>query len=105
VAVLTPATTYDWHASNRNTARWGWGYAATNDKTTYALSAEIYALRLDGSQGVERFGHHRSNITDYDAYPFAAPSPDGKRIAFRSNWGAAGGRPIATYVLDARQCQ
>jgi hypothetical protein len=102
VTVLTPGLSYDWHASNRNTARWGWGYAITNNRTGKAVDAEVYALKLDG-QGIERFGHHRSNITDYDAYPFAVPSPDGKRIAFRSNWGAAGGRPVATYVLDTRQ--
>ena len=106
LTVLSPSLTANWHASNRNTARWGWGYGVTNNATGTPLDAEVYALRLDGSRAIERFGHHRSNITDYEAHPFAVPSPDGKRIAFRSNWGAAGGRPIATYVLDTRQlCQ
>ena len=75
----------------------------TNDRTSFALSGEIYAVKLDGSQGVQRFGRHRSNNTDYEAAAFAVPSPDGKRVAFRSNWGASSGRPVQTYVLDARQ--
>ena len=103
VRPLSPATTWNWHASTRNTKRPGWGYAVTNDRTSFALSGEIYAVKLDGSQGVQRFGRHRSNNTDYEAAAFAVPSPDGKRVAFRSNWGASSGRPVQTYVLDARQ--
>ena len=96
-------TTWDWHASTRNTARPGWGYGVTNNVTSFALSGEIYTIKLDGSQAVERYGRFRSTTTDYEEYPFASPSPDGKRVAFRSNWGAADGHPIQTYVLDARQ--
>ena len=102
-APMSPATTWDWHASTRNTARPGWGYGVTNNATGFALAGEIYAVKLDGSQAVERYGRFRSTTTDYEAYPFPSPSPDGKRIAFRSNWGTADGRPIQTYVLDARQ--
>ena len=66
------------------------------------LSGEIYAIRLDGSQTVERHGRHRTNDSDYDAAPFASPSPDGKRIMFRSNWGNASVRPVGAYVIDTR---
>jgi len=95
-------TSYNWHAGTRNTARAGWGYAATNDRTGYALDGEIYAVRLDGAQRVERYAHHRANNIDYDSAPFPTPSPDGKRVVFASNWGASGGRPIQTYVVDVR---
>jgi len=104
VAPMSPATSWDWHASTRNTRRQGWGYASTNNLTSFVLSGEIYALKLDGSQSVERYGHFRSNQTDYEAAPFPSPSPDGKRIVFRSNWGASSGRPVQTYVFDTRSC-
>jgi Tol biopolymer transport system component len=74
----------------------------TNDCTAFALSGEIYAIRLDGSQMVERYGRHHTNNTDYDAAAFASPSPDGKRIMFRSNWGSKSGRPVGAYVIDIR---
>jgi hypothetical protein len=102
VKPLSAGTTWDWHASTRNVRRPGWGVAVTNDRTAFALSGEIYAIRLDGSQTVERYGRHRTNNSDYDAAPFASPSPDGKRIMFRSNWGNASGRPVGAYVIDAR---
>ena len=102
VRPLSGGTTWDWHASTRNVRRPGWGVGVTNDRTAFALSGEIYAIRLDGSQTVERYGRHRTNNSDYDAAPFASPSPDGKRIMFRSNWGASSGRPVGAYVIDTR---
>ena len=95
-------TTWDWHASTRNTKRPGWGVVGTNNSTAFVLSGEIYALKLDGSQAVERYAHHRSVQTDYEAAPFASPSWDGKRIIFRSNWGNTSGRPVGAYVIDTR---
>jgi hypothetical protein len=95
-------TTWDWHASTRNTRRPGWGVVGTNNSTAFVLSGEIYALKLDGSQQVERYAHHRSVQTDYEAAPFASPSWDGKRIVFRSNWGNTSGRPVGAYVVDTR---
>jgi hypothetical protein len=102
VTPLSPPTSWDWHSSTRNTKRQGWGYASTNNMTSFVLSGEIYALKLDGSQSIERYGHFRSNVTDYEAAPFPSPSWDGKRIAFRSNWGASSGRPVHTFVIDTR---
>jgi hypothetical protein len=93
---------YNWHATTRNTARPGWGYAATNDRLGYPLDGEIYAVKLDGSGAVERYAHHRSTAGDYEASPFPAPAPDGRRVLIRSNWGAGGGRPVQAYVVDAR---
>lgn len=96
-------TSFNWHATTRNTARPGWGYAATNDKTGFALDGEIYAVKLDGSFAVERYAHHRANNVDYDSAPFPTPSPDGRRVLFSSNWGDASGRPVQAYVADTRQ--
>jgi len=52
---------------------------------------------------VERLAHHRSNITDYEANPFAVPAPDGRRVLMRSDWGAGSGRPTQGFVVDARR--
>ena len=101
-ASVSRATTWDWHASTRNTKRPGWGVVGTNNRTSFVLSGEIYALKMDGSQAVERYGRHRSTITDYETAPFASPSWDGKRIIFRSNWGNTSGRPVGAYVIDTR---
>ena len=87
---------------DRNTKRPGWGVVGTNNSTSFVLSGEIYALKMDGSQAIERYAHHRSVQTDYEAAPFASPSWDGKRIIFRSNWGNTSGRPVGAYVIDTR---
>jgi WD40 repeat protein len=98
-----PITSFNWHASTRSTARPGWGYAATNDRTGFPLDGEIYAVKLDGSLSIERYAHHRANNVDYDSAPFPTPSPDGRRVLFASNWGDASGRPVQAYVADTRQ--
>lgn len=100
ITALSPAVSYNTHASTRNLGRLGWGYGVTNDRTGSVLDGEMYAIKLDGSGSIERWAHHRSNVTDYDATPFAVPSPDGKRIMFASNWGSSTGRPVQTYVVS-----
>jgi uncharacterized protein YjdB len=102
VTPLTPPTTWDWHSSTRAYRRPGWGLAVTNDAAGSIFDREIYWVKLDNSGTVQRVGHHRTKMTDYNASPFAVPSPDGKRIAFGSNWGASSGRPVQTYVIDTR---
>jgi len=57
---------------------------------------------VNGS-GIERFTHHRSRVTGYEALPMPVPSPDGRRILFNSNWGDPSGRPMQAYVVDTRQ--
>ena len=102
VTPLTPATTWDWHSSTRAYRRPGWGLAVTNDAAGSVFDREIYWVKLDNSGTVQRLGRHRTNMTDYNASPFAVPSPDGKRVAFGSNWEASNGRPVQTYVIDTR---
>lgn len=104
VLELTGAvTSFNWHATTRAAARPEWGYAATNDNTGAPLDGEIYSIRLDGSGTVQRYVHHRSNNIDYNSAPLPTPSPDGRRVLFGSNWGAATGKPMQAYVLDTRQ--
>jgi hypothetical protein len=94
-------TSYNWHVSTRNNLRPGWGYGVVNDRTGYLLDGEIFALKLDGSQRLERLAHHRSTASSYDAEPHPVASPDGKRVVFGSNWGTSGGA-IQAYVVDVR---
>jgi hypothetical protein len=95
-------TSYNWHSGTRNNLRRGWGYSAVNDRTGYPLDGEIFAMKLDGSQQIQRLAHHRANNVDYDSAPFPTASPDGKRVVFASNWGASTGRPVQAYIVDTR---
>lgn len=101
VTLVSPAISYDWHASTKNYGRGGWGYGDTGDRTGTALDGQVYALKLDGSMTVERLAFHRSTSSSYDAQPQASVSPDGRRVIFASDWGVAGG-PVQTYVVDTR---
>ena len=107
VSLLSVPTTFDWHSSMRDIARPNWGYAVTNNSEGSPYDGEIYAVKLDGSgvngAGIERFAHHRSRITDYEASPMPVPSPDGRRVLFNSNWGDPSGRPMQAYVADTRK--
>ncbi len=102
VTPLTPTTSWDWHSSTRAYRRPGWGLAVTNDATGSIFDKEIYWVKLDASGTVQRLGRHRTNLSDYNSSPFAVPSPDGKRVAFGSNWGSSTARPVQTYVIDTR---
>jgi hypothetical protein len=79
------------HMSCRNYQRPGWCYTSEN------LGKNILAIKLDGSQTVERFTFSRSTETEYDAYAMAVPTPDGRKVMFRSNWG---GGAIYDYVVN-----
>jgi hypothetical protein len=102
VTLVSPAISYDWHASTKNYGRRGWGYGDTGDRTGTALDGQVYALKLDGSMTVERLAFHRSTSASYSAQPQASVSPDGRRVIFASDWGVAGG-PVQAYVVDTRQ--
>jgi hypothetical protein len=90
------------HTSARNARRPGWAFVSTYGAAAASAHVnEVYAVALDGSGAVERLAHHRSTAATYDAQPHAVPSPDGRRVLFASDWGAAGG-PVQAYVADAR---
>jgi len=98
ITPLSAAISFNWHASTRAVQRPGWGYAVTNDLTGAVLDGELYALKLDGSQGIERYGRHRT-VGSGTASAVAVPSPDGRRVMFGSNWG---GTAVQTYIVDTR---
>lgn len=99
VTVLTVGG-YASHTSARNLGRPGWVYV------TYQYSGpnwppywdEVVAVKLDGSQTVERIAQMHANSTDYLTEAQAVPSPDGERILWASAWGAPSGRPIGAFV-------
>ncbi|HZN80431.1 MAG TPA: RICIN domain-containing protein [Mycobacterium sp.] len=97
---------YAAHTSARNTGRPGWAYVthSYNGPNWPPYRDEILAVKLDGSQTIERYGnmHSMNSGGDYDAEPHAVPAPDGRRVIFASAWEAAGVRPVHTYVADAR---
>lgn len=79
------------HISCRNIYRPGWCYISVFN------TSDVFAIKLDGSQTVERFAHHRSSVSSYDAQPQAVPSMDGTKVMFASDWG---GSEISSYVAE-----
>lgn len=105
VTVLTKGG-FAGHTSSRNSARPGWAYVthSYNGPAWPPYRDEVFAVKLDGSQTIERYGnmHSLNSGGDYDAEPHAVPAPDGRRVLFASVWGNASLRPIHAYVVDAR---
>jgi hypothetical protein len=99
VTVLTPGG-YASHTSTRNVDRPGWAYVTYQHRgpTWPPFWGEVVAVKLDGSQTVERVAHLRTKKTDYVTEAHAVPSPDGKRVLWAGNWESPTGRPLGTYV-------
>jgi hypothetical protein len=102
VTVLTPGG-YASHTSARNVNRPGWAYVTYQHRgpTWPPFWDEVVAVKLDGSQTVERIAHLRTKRTDYLTEAHAVPSPDGRRILWAGNWESPTGRPIGTYVAHS----
>lgn len=86
----------NWHVSCRNVDRPGWAYYSFYEVTfgTDLGKDEIFAVKLDGSGTVERFGHTQSSgygISGYDGCPMAVPNRDGTKVLFSSDWKAGAG--------------
>ena len=96
------------HVSTRNINRPGWAYVDYEVENGKRFSAEVIAVKLDGSKAVQRFAQEHSAFNGcYRCEPHAAPSPDGRRIIFASNWAdhctTCGSKSdIKDYVIDAR---
>ncbi len=59
---------------------------------------ELFELKLDGSGTIRHFGHAgTSAAVTNSAYPFGCASPDGKKIAFNSDWYFLGAHDNARY--------
>ena len=112
-----PGFWHDIHLSNRTVAEvWSAvsGYSTSieengvcTDYTDVRFANEIFLLKNDGVDEVQRLAHHRSAHTrcvngspfsHFDASPRANISRDGQYIAFSSTWGGFG--PAASTRTD-----
>ncbi len=65
---------------------------------TKPFQNEIWLVKTDGSGQVKRLAHHRSSMADYWRSPFAQISPDGRFIAFNSDWNNPN-QPQDIYII------
>ena len=74
------------HLSCRNILRPGWAYL--NTKTYGGGDGRMIAVKLDGSEIIENFGHSfEKSGSDFYAYAAPVPNPTGTKIMFKSNLG------------------
>jgi len=118
---------FDYHISCRNEQRPGWSFISTFDYVArlsdeadnpaldwLPFEDEVFALKMDGSESVERYAHHHSRRyspstydSDHSVYfaePHATVSRQANRILFGSNWrqNMSSESSIDTYVIDLR---
>ncbi|TYA58944.1 T9SS type A sorting domain-containing protein [Formosa maritima] len=75
------------HISCRNINRPGWAYISEGCCDTVGQK-EIFAIKLDGSDIIERYTiHHTNDDTGYGHEAHAVPNRDGNKVMFASNWG------------------
>jgi len=94
------------HVSTRNRERPGWAYVSYFRAEGKRHSDEIVAVKLDGSRTVERIARtHGTSKGCYRCEAHPAPSPDGRRVVFASNWaeGGGGSDDIKAYVAETAQ--
>ncbi|MDU8886140.1 hypothetical protein RXV94_08215, partial [Yeosuana sp. MJ-SS3] len=96
------------HVSLRNTKRPGWAYVSEGCCTDHPVAArEIFAIKLDGSNTVERFAIHHSDYTaGYGHEAQAVPNRDGSKVMFGSNWNNAfGGQYAPSYIVEKKDSE
>lgn len=75
------------HTSTRNIERPGWAYESYEKQSGKRFSDEVVAIKMDGSQSVERLAHkHSASSGCYRCESHPVASPDGTRVLFASNW-------------------
>ena len=108
VTALTDPTNESsvYHVSTRNLDRPGWAYVSYFKEDGKRFSDEIIAVKLDGSQSVERLCHIHSLASGcYRCEAHPVPSRDGQRVIFASNWaedcgtGCGASTDIKDYVV------
>ncbi|MEO8932828.1 MAG: T9SS C-terminal target domain-containing protein [Xanthomarina sp.] len=89
------------HISCRNTNRPGWAYVSEGCCETIGKK-EIFAIKLDRSNTVERFGlHHATRNQAYQQQAQAAPNRDGTKVMFASNWdGLFPGKYPPSFIVE-----
>jgi len=108
---ITPLTSpgneaYPQHVSTRNIRLPGWAFVSHYKQSGTRFSDEIMAVKLDGSLACMRFVHSHSAFSGcYRCEVHPVPSPDGRMIAFASNWaqdcgaGCGSASVIKDYVV------
>lgn len=84
---------FNGHLSCRNTKRPGWAYTTTNiflnnqyGKEKAPGQGEIIAVKLDGSNTIQRFTKFYTQKKDYNHEVQGTVNHDGTRVLFASNW-------------------
>ena len=93
------------HISCRNVNRPGWCYISGTGKgqeNRWIGYDEVFAIKLDGSQKVNRFAHmHRTTTNnEYLSLAMAVPNRDGTKVVWASDWQKGAGSPIYSYVAE-----
>ena len=78
-------TTNGSHLSCRNILRPGWAYLNTH--TLGNGHGRMIAVKLDGSETIENYGHSFATSDTYNRAAFPVPNPTGTKIMFKSNFG------------------
>lgn len=91
-----PRTSNGIHISCRNINRPGWCYVSdySDYSSSYFEHNEVFALKLDGSQTIERFAQSHSSgftVAGYLGAPMAVPNNDGTKVLFASDWDIGAG--------------
>ncbi|PWK19956.1 T9SS type A sorting domain-containing protein [Xanthomarina spongicola] len=74
------------HISCRNNSRPGWAYVSEGCCETVG-KREVFAIKLDGSDMIERFTiHHTNEDSGYGHEAHAVPNRDGSKVMFASNY-------------------
>ncbi len=87
----------DAHLSCRNLLRPGWAYVSVDP----AKGGMVIAVKLDGGQSIEYFGHHFSSAANYTKSPMPVPNPWGDVVMVRSDFGDDS-NPDEVYDFEAR---
>ncbi len=75
------------HISTRNLDRPGWAYISEQCCPNNPVApAEMFAIKLDGSGTIERYGKHNSEPSTYLHETQNVPNRNGTKILFASNW-------------------
>ncbi|WP_417195055.1 T9SS type A sorting domain-containing protein [Bizionia sp.] len=75
------------HISTQNVDRPGWAYISEQCCPTNPVApAEIFAIKLDGSGTIERYGKHNAAPSSYLHETQVVPNRNGTKMIFASNW-------------------
>ncbi|HLV14698.1 MAG TPA: T9SS type A sorting domain-containing protein, partial [Xanthomarina sp.] len=91
------------HISTRNTDRPGWAYVTEGCCSSTVGYKEVFAIKLDGSDLIERYAlHHTDESRGYRHQAHGVPNRDGSVVMFASNWNNAfSGAHPPSYIVRA----